>query len=301
MKLFGKEYDIDTKHFTYYFFGLKISKKDKIGILKAQNEYLTNVINTALGAENMPKATGEVREWQLELLELLKEFDKICRENNLQYWLDFGTLLGAIRHKGFIPWDDDLDVSMMSSDVDKVIPILKEKFKDSNYIVRERALHCNNFQLRIRNKQYNLGMDVFRMFDYPAKNYSDEIRSTVNEDILHNRKIFEKKFKSNKNFGEAKRYLNEFHDKFFGDQTDPKKVLLSRGIDFPYDEDYVTTPYDDIFPLKEFEFEGCILPIPNKPEEYMSHFWKNWKDIPTGIGGIYVNYLHDYKNSKSDY
>lgn len=305
MKLFGKEYDINTKHFTFYFFGLKISKKDKIGILKAQNEYLTNVINTALGAENMPKATGEVREWQLELLELLKEFDQICRENNLQYWLDFGTLLGAIRHKGFIPWDDDIDVSMMKSDVDKLLPILNEKYKNSNIIVRERAMNCNNFQIRIRNKQYNLGIDIFRMYDYPTEAYSEELRKEVNDRVKINRKNFEKLFKSKtmseRRVSKAIQYIKNFHKDIFATQEDPKNILLSRGIDFPYDEDYVATPYDDIFPLKELEFEGCKLFVPNKPEEYLSHFWKNWNEIPKGIGGVYMHYLYDYKNSESDY
>ena len=47
-----------------------------------------------------------------ELWELLRIFDHICREEHIDYWVDYGTLLGAVRHQGFIPWDDDIDVSM---------------------------------------------------------------------------------------------------------------------------------------------------------------------------------------------
>ena len=50
-------------------------------------------------------------------LEMLVEIDKFCREHNIKYMLAFGTLLGAIRHKGYIPWDDDVDISMPLEDM----------------------------------------------------------------------------------------------------------------------------------------------------------------------------------------
>lgn len=67
----------------------------------------------------------DLREIQLEELNLLLKFDKFCKENNLKYYLCGGTLLGAIRHKGFIPWDDDIDVAMPRPDYDKMISIVK--------------------------------------------------------------------------------------------------------------------------------------------------------------------------------
>lgn len=60
----------------------------------------------------MLKEVEDVSKLQRELLKILIEFDRVCKELNLKYTLTGGTLLGAIRHKGFIPWDDDIDVAM---------------------------------------------------------------------------------------------------------------------------------------------------------------------------------------------
>lgn len=70
-----------------------------------------------------------LREIQLKELELLKKFDKFCQENHLEYFLCGGTLLGAIRHKGFIPWDDDIDVFMPRPEFGKLQKLLKKNNK----------------------------------------------------------------------------------------------------------------------------------------------------------------------------
>lgn len=68
------------------------------------------------------------RIWEVEL-DLLKEFARVCEKNKLQYYLDAGTLLGAARHRGFIPWDDDVDVIMPRNDYDRLWDIASEEFK----------------------------------------------------------------------------------------------------------------------------------------------------------------------------
>ena len=60
------------------------------------------------------------------MLNILVEFANFCDEHNLTYYLDAGTLIGAVRHKGFIPWDDDIDVDMPQKDYDKFIELTRK-------------------------------------------------------------------------------------------------------------------------------------------------------------------------------
>ena len=94
-----------------------------------------------------------LRSVQLTQLEILKEVDRICKENNIIYWLDSGTLLGAVRHKGFIPWDDDLDIGMPRNDYNRFLQLAKVKL-DKNYFIQNWYVD-ENYQLpfsKIRKK-----------------------------------------------------------------------------------------------------------------------------------------------------
>lgn len=75
------------------------------------------------------------------LLEMLTDLDSICRENGIKYSLSGGTMLGAIRHQGFIPWDDDVDILMPYEDYHRFIEIVKKKYSNKYSIadIRERT------------------------------------------------------------------------------------------------------------------------------------------------------------------
>jgi lipopolysaccharide cholinephosphotransferase len=79
----------------------------------------------------------QLRQLQLIQLEILKEVDQICRKHGLKYSLDGGTLLGAVRHQGFIPWDDDIDVIMMRNEYERFFEICQTELDLARFFLQE--------------------------------------------------------------------------------------------------------------------------------------------------------------------
>lgn len=91
------------------------------------------------------------------LLEIMLEFDRVCRENGLKYSLAYGTLIGAIRHKGFIPWDDDVDVVMPRSDYEKFYELAKSGALGEHFLISEdRGKKAFYPFYKVMDKRYSL-------------------------------------------------------------------------------------------------------------------------------------------------
>ena len=136
--------------------------------------------------EDFSKYNGEgttLRKMQLRILNILVEIDKVCRKHNINYWIDFGTLLGAVRHGGFIPWDDDLDIAMPSDDFRKFLEIAPKELPPSLFVqtkTTEPSYHMLVNKVRDKNsffitqhedftKDYQKGLyvDIFEVKPYP--------------------------------------------------------------------------------------------------------------------------------------
>lgn len=121
-----------------------------------------------------------LRDIQLEELNILKNTVKYLEKNNLEYYLAGGTLLGAVRHKGFIPWDDDIDICMPRNDYDKLIELCKENelgeeyelisFEMGNLIFPFAKIVNKNIFIKAKSlEDINLYIDVFPIDGYPEK------------------------------------------------------------------------------------------------------------------------------------
>lgn len=138
-----------------------------------KNQYLLDYV-----ADNL-------RACQLKQLSILKEVDRICRKHKLSYWLDGGTLLGAMRHGGFIPWDDDIDIGMTLEDMQAFMKVAPSELPDTLFlqtpesdptskepIVKIRDLNSiyieagDTFSVEYQKGLY---VDIFPFIDYPHR------------------------------------------------------------------------------------------------------------------------------------
>ncbi len=138
------------------------------------------------------------------LLELLNEFDSFCRNVGIKYYLIGGTLLGAIRHKGFIPWDDDIDVCMMRKDYERLLDIYKpsqNKFKlmsmknnTKYYYPFAKLVNDDTILVEEGQEKNPLGvyLDIFPIDNCPGSTYQEACKNVSQMNIyrwLRNFKI----------------------------------------------------------------------------------------------------------------
>lgn len=116
---------------------------------------------------------------QNQLLELLKIFDSFCKENDILYTLHGGTLLGAIRNKEFIEWDDDIDVAMSRSDYNRFVSLL-EKNNNTRF---KYDININPYQFYLKDSKDLVWLDIF-VYDYISSNKIGRKLKIVLEDIF---------------------------------------------------------------------------------------------------------------------
>ncbi len=139
----------------------KIQKWCGIKGINAQLDTLRFILNNSGGncISHFPKATGLLRETQLADTELLRIIHEVFKKHHLDYWLDFGTLLGAVRHGGFIPWDDDMDIAMPSKDYYKIMDIIPHEL--GNLGVTLKQMEYNNMHfIKVAYKK-TIWVDIF--------------------------------------------------------------------------------------------------------------------------------------------
>lgn len=238
----------------------------------------------------------ELRSCQLKQLEILKIFDRICKKHNLRYWIDGGTLLGAVRHKGFIPWDDDLDVAMPSDDYKKLNLIIQRELpdhlfwqtKETDSTMPQRFAKIrdlNSFYVEFGDDftlpyQKGVYIDIFEMVDYPIlpKGIVRFLLRRISRSLAI---LGKKKYVNFRTLAETLYFgciyyclypiwliLNLFKK---GDRI--SYIPLTNSSGWVYKK-------EDIYPLTTIDFEGYKFPAPNRPDQILSNLYSDYMILP---------------------
>ena len=279
--------DYGETHHMVRLFGLKIKfPKKEFGQKRKENPYYYYKKNN-VDITTIPPATGQIRDIQLANLALLKELDYVCKQNGLTYWLDFGTLLGAVRHKGYIPWDDDIDVSMMREDYEKIIEAFKKSSRNPDIYagyIRSKKNPCQ-YYIKVRHKKCpHLFVDIF-----PYNNYGDIL--SEKEQLEQTNVIKSIRNEMKKECSKRKVSDEEVLDiiKAGNEKVIKKDKLVEHsdlvwGLDFNHAWRNWFYSYDNIFPLKTIEFEGEEFSCVNDEKEHLRIIFGNYMDYPKKIG-----------------
>lgn len=255
-------------------------KKDKIDITK------------------VPPAQGLLRDIQLANLALLKELAYVCEKNNFKYILDAGTLLGAVRHSRFIPWDDDIDILMFREDYEKIVSAFKNTTRNSDiYAEYHRDKDTNSqYFIKIKHKKCPfLGVDIFPLDSY-GKHLSPKEQLIATNKICKILKHLKKEIDPNISNKETKTILTK---------TMKEKILLSSanengdfvyGVDFAHKLKNWFLDRDIVLPLRKIQFEDSEYTTVNKPKEFLKNIYGDYMKYPKKMKILH----YSYKNLTSE-
>lgn len=233
-------------------------------------------------------------------LEAMDEIHRFCKENTISYFLDSGTALGAVRHGGFIPWDDDIDIGMMRKDYEKFLSLAPLQLSNKYFIqTHETEPNYNNFhaKIRIRNtyypQEYTVGyaergiqIDIFP-FDFLPNDLKKAVR------YIHISR-FKRKLSDNCSEGKADNlikkiklgliklfpadYYRTLFNKHCTKYTNTNHVTcfsykMTRKMDLVFNT-------KDIVPVKEVSFEGRKYFIMNDPDAYLKVMYGDYMTLP---------------------
>ncbi len=263
--------------------GVKGTVKHILGVDKYQEEIdtLHYLLNQVTDITKISPAKNEpLRIMQLCNAELLHIFDKLCDKHNLRYWLDSGTLLGAIRHKGFIPWDDDLDVMMPREDYDRVIPLMKDEMDKYGIVVRwggyfDDMGYMQRLAFGYRTVETGIWMDIFPADCCVSKLPAAEIEPLVQKNI----KVYQKYYSSHEKKCSVQQLAEKKKQIFENIPTGTNKIWYRiPEIEF---FKHIVMDNDILFPLNKVGFEGYSLNVPANSDWYLSKIYgNNYMDYP---------------------
>lgn len=254
---------------------------------------LSETENAALRQRFAPEGSTLWRQQQ-RMLEMMVWLDDVCRRHRIPYWLGSGTLLGAVRHGGFIPWDDDVDIEFRREDYPRLLQVLTQETAGTDYALQTHDTDPGYFftyaKLRDRRSRLQEQTGYDRIFTYQGI-YLDLFVLEPMTKPLH--------WLSNRTFGVIYKVLRnpEYNTQQLIRKTDsiyrvnmrfvfpllrllsrlfsPRLLTYSPGIPFESQRDPA-----ELFPLSTVVFEGHRFSAPHNPEAYLRRMFGNWQRLP---------------------
>lgn len=281
-------------------------------MIKIDDSYLEDEIRDGFYIPSMTKRT-----WAMELT-VLDLIDSICLKHNITYFADWGTYLGAIRHKGFVPWDDDLDICMHRNELNKFLAVAKEELPEGYSVM---SFHNNDYSWKFI---YNIVPNDHMCFtpEYLKSHYSFPYIVAIDIFIIDN--ISDDDSIEQSRNEQVKRLLNEADKISLSEQSEPDKLNKMRAL---YDEAekllqlenehdtervvqkvpwgvYHNRTYDksDFINAVRVPFEMTSVPVPLCFNKILSSKYGNFMNIVFGGGGHnYPYYIGQKKALKEDF
>lgn len=244
-----------------------------------------------------PKAEGELKIIQQCNLLLLKQLKTICDEHDLHFWLHGGTLIGAERHEGPIPWDDDVDVGMMRDDLEKLIEITapNEQFKVYQYYHDDHTF-SRAYQFKSCNQTIPCFIDIFVFDKCSVRRHQDKLdflnryrsqrREMVTEFLslpepLVTEDVGYVRFGPFSDLSKAKAdEILERHSEILGDLRKGNSIYYSLE-NYPFT--YPVMEDHEVFPTRKIKFGEDFYEAPKDSKLYLVGYGDIWQ-IPNDIG-----------------
>lgn len=255
--------------------------------------------------------------WAIEL-DLLKKFQDICEKNNLRYFVDAGTLLGAVRHKGFIPWDDDIDIIMFPDDYDKFVNIVKKEMPE---LVQDSEEVPCVWLTRLRNPNttfisekefmgkynYNQGLfiDIFPMHNVPEddceyRNFARYLKM-IKECTQNNYKIYWEYERDNIDMYKKSIELHKKFDsesrKYNNDDTNVTAILTNCSVN-SFRGQEIRKWKKDFENIIMLDFEMLKVAAPVGYDNVLKKLYGNYMIIKKNgslHGKMYIDPINSYK------
>lgn len=251
------------------------------------------------------------RKMQLVELDMLKEFDRVCRKNNINYVLVGGSMLGAIRHKGYIPWDDDADIAMLREDYNKFKRVCSEMNPEICYFQdheTDKEYRWGYGKLRRTGTTYvrvgqehlkcktGIFVDVFPMDDIPKSTLGQMLQDFH---CFCLRKILWSEVGKMNTSGFMKQWFTLLSKiptsfvykqlNFYIKKSNSTSDHLVRTLMFPASGKlYRISPIKERYGMpkkwflerEEYEFEGCKFFGTKDYDAILKHFYGNYMELP---------------------